>query len=104
MSLQFLEFDYSEDPAGGGTLDAMASVRPAQLAAVRADIAEVLNWAEATFPGQRGPLEDGGEWDADVQERVEATSPPWHVLTLCVSGSAPFCEVFRQNFGLDDGV
>ncbi|MES2686216.1 MAG: hypothetical protein V4706_05295 [Pseudomonadota bacterium] len=66
MSLQFLEFDFSEDPEGGGTFDAMASVRQAQLAEVRAEIAEVLEWAESAFAGQRAPLDEGGEWDAGL--------------------------------------
>lgn len=103
MSLQFLDFDYSEDPGGGGTFDAMASVRPAQLAAVRAEIAEVLDWAEAAFAGQRAPLDAGGVWDVDLQERTDGASPPWHVLALSVSGSAAFCAAFIQRFGLDDG-
>jgi len=101
MSLQFLDFDYSEDAQGGGTFDAMASVRQAQLAAVQAEIAEVLDWAEAVFAGQRAPLDEGGEWDLDLQEQTDASSPPWHVLSLCISGSAPFCAAFKQRFGLD---
>lgn len=97
----FLDFDYSEDPQGGGSFDAIASVRQAQLAAVRAEIAEVLDWAEITFAGQRAPLDEGGEWDIDLQETMDRASPPWHVLTLSISGSAPFCAAFMQRFGLD---
>ncbi len=101
MSLQFLDFDYSEDGQGGGSFDAMASVRQAQLAAVRAEIAEVLDWAETTFAGQRAPLDEGGEWDMDLQERLDGATPPWHVLTLAISSSAAFCAAFRQRFGMD---
>jgi hypothetical protein len=101
MSLQFLEFDFSEDPDGGGSFDAMASVRPAQLAAVRAEIAGVLEWAETAFAGQRAPLDEGGEWDLDLQERVDGASPLWHVLTLSIGGSTAFCAAFIQRFGLD---
>lgn len=103
MSLQFLEFDYSEDPGGGGTFDAMASVRHAQLAALRAEIAEVLHWADAAFAGQRASLDEGGEWDVDLQERADGASPLWHVLTVSITGSAQFCAAFKQHFGLDDG-
>lgn len=102
MSLQFLGFDYSEDVQGVGTFDAMASVRDAQLAAVRAEIAEVLGWAETAFAGQRAPLDEGGEWDADLQEQTDGGAPSWHVLTLSVSGSAQFCAAFRQRFVPDD--
>lgn len=101
MSLQFLDFDYSEDGQGGGSFDAMASVRQAQLAAVRAEVADVLDWAETAFAGQRAPLDEGGEWDLDLQERLDGAAPPWHVLTLSVSGSAQFCAAFMQRFGLD---
>ncbi len=103
MSLQFLDFEYSEDALGGGTFEAMASVRQAQLAAVRAEIGAVLDWAHAAFPGQQAPLDEGGEWDVDLQEHMDAASPPWHVLTLCISGSAPFCAALMQRFGVADG-
>ena len=35
MDLNYLDFDYSEDADGVGTFDAMASVAPAQIAALR---------------------------------------------------------------------
>jgi hypothetical protein len=98
--LYFLGFEYSEDPQGGGCFDALASVQPAQLAAVRAEIAEVLDWAEQNFPGQGAPLDEGGEWDVDLQETTE---PPWQVLSLSISGSAQFCAAFRQRFVPDGG-
>jgi hypothetical protein len=99
MSLQFLDFEYSDD-GQGGSFDAMASVRQAQLAALRAEIAEVLDWAETTFAGQRAPLDEGGEWDVDLQQHADAATPPWHVLTLSISGSAAFCAAFMQRFDL----
>ena len=49
MSLAFLDFDDSEDAKCGGSFDAMASVWQAQLAAVLAEIAEVLDRAETAF-------------------------------------------------------
>lgn len=99
MNLEFLDFEYSEDAQGCGTFEAMASVRQAQLAGVRAEIAEVLDWAETAFAGQRAPLDEGGEWDVDLQEQADGASPPWHLLTLSVCGSAAFCAAFRQRFG-----
>ncbi len=104
MSLQFLEFDHSEDAGGTGTFDAMASVRQAQLVALRAEIAGVLDWAETEFSGQRAPLDEGGEWDVDLQEQTDGASPPWHVLTISISGSAAFCAAFVRRFGLGDGA
>ena len=45
MTLNYLDFDYSEDADGTGTFDAMASVLPAQLPALHAEITQVLAWA-----------------------------------------------------------
>ena len=119
MTLHYLEFDYSEDEHGHGTFEAMASVPAHRLAAVREEIARVLEWAHQTFPNQRAPLEEGGEWDYLLQGQQEWTVPqalsydevtgrvsvqpgqpgePRHVLSLVLSGSEPFCEAFRARF------
>ncbi|MDW5442391.1 hypothetical protein [Polaromonas sp. SM01] len=81
----------------------MASVRPEQVAAVRAEIAQVLDWAHAAFPGQQAPLDEGGEWDVDLQEASEgdAAAASWQTLTLVISGSPQFCAAFRQRFDAD---
>ncbi len=119
MNLQYLVFDASEDPEGGGVFEAMASTGPQQAAAVLAEVAQVLDWAHATFPGQRAPTEEGGEWDFDlrsVQEvatpqaldhderrrafdvRLGTAGPPRHTVTLSIGGTAAFCEAFRSRF------
>lgn len=101
MTLQFLDFDYSEDAQGAGTFDAMASVRPGQVAVVRAEIAQVLDWARAAFPGRQAPLDEGGEWDFDLQDQRDGTADaalPWHTLTLSISGSPQFCAAFTHRF------
>ena len=122
MNLDYLHFDYAEGSDGAGTLEAMASVWPEQAPALHAEVVRVLAWAHAEFAGRRGPLEEGFDWDYDLhgmQEltapeslhydeaagrlRVEAGAPgkPRHTLTLSFSGSAQFCDAFRQQFGLD---
>lgn len=122
MSLRYLSFDYTEDSDGAGTFEAMASTWPEQAPAVHADVVQVLEWAHAEFPGRRGPLEDGFDWDYDLQGLLEYTAPqalhydevthrlaadagppgkPRHTLTLSLSGTAEFCDAFRQQFGLD---
>ncbi|RYF34853.1 MAG: hypothetical protein EOO26_02965 [Comamonadaceae bacterium] len=99
MTLHWLDFDYSEDTEAVGTFDAMASTAPAQTSAVEAEIAEVVAWAEATFPHGRGVLEDGAHWDFDVQELHEDDGAR-RTLVLSISGSAAFCEALRERFGL----
>ena len=122
MPLNYLDFDYSEDADGNGTLDAMASVLPAQLPALQSEIAAVLAWAHAHWPGACAPLEDGGTWYYDlhgVQEMQcpltlsfdEATgqlhtttggaAPPRTTLTLTLSGSSDFCTALREAFEME---
>lgn len=121
MSLQYLEFDYSEDGHGHGSFEAMASVPAARVAALHAEVAQVLAWAQQAFPDAHGPLEEGGEWDYLLEGQQEWSAPmtlhydesgqrlrgelgsagePRHTVTLSLSGSAQFCEAFRQAFGL----
>jgi hypothetical protein len=121
MMLDYLDFDYSEDDQGYGTFDAMASVPSPRVAAVRAQIAQVLDWAHADFAGMRAPLDEGGEWDYELQGQQEWSAPESirydeltrqfssqlgapgavrHTLTLSISGSAQFCRAFRLRFGV----
>jgi hypothetical protein len=123
MTLHYLDFDYGEDTEGVGTLEAMASTWPDQVAAVHAEIAQVLDWAFATFPDRRGPIEEGGDWDYDLQGMQEFTAPqtlrydeatrrlsvelgppgkPRHTVNVSFSGTSEFCAAFRQQFGLAD--
>ena len=81
--LQYLVFDASDDGEGTGTWDAMASVRAAQVPEVLKEVQAVLAWAEAHSPGQRGPLDEGGAWDADQSVQTEGD---WTMVTLTISG------------------
>ena len=122
MSVDYLHFDYAEGDDGAGTLEAMASTWPEQVPAVHAEVVRVLAWAHAEFPGRRGPLEEGFDWDYNLHGMREMTAPEAllydeasgrlavqpgapgkarHTLTLTLSGNAGFCEAFRQQFGLD---
>ena len=120
MTLDYLDFDYSEDEEGNGTWDAMASVSVARLSALTAEIESVLAWANRAFPGQRAAIEDGGDWDFDLQAQDDAGSPLLAEfdagvgglqiavalsgntnVTLTISGSAAFADAFREAFELD---
>lgn len=122
MSLNYLDFDYSEDEQGNGTFDAMASTSVQQVAAVRAEIARVLDWAYEAFPDMRAPLDEGGEWDYHLEGQQEWTAQeaisydevtgrfssqtgpagaPRHTVILSLSGSPQFCVAFRQRFNIE---
>ncbi len=121
MSLQYLDFDYHEDVHGHGTFEAMAAVPAARLPALQAEMAQVLDWAHASFAGQRAPLDEGGEWDYQLEARQEwsvpetleydetarrfssrtgSPGPMRHAVTLTLSGTAGFCDALRRRFGL----
>ena len=97
-TLHYLDFDYSEDDAGCATWDAMASVRPAQLGAVQAEVALVLHWAQQEFADGHGPLDEGGEWDHDLQCLPEGER---YTLTLTISGTPAFGAAWRAQWGSD---
>ncbi|RUP23949.1 MAG: hypothetical protein EKK45_27220 [Curvibacter sp.] len=122
MTLDWLDFDASEDTDEGVTFDAMASVWPDQLSLVLTEAAAVLAWARQAF-GLERPLDEGGAWDVDLQAWRE-TQPARslsidlhnarlladdldpegervrHTVTLSLSGGAPFAEAFRRQFNL----
>jgi hypothetical protein len=100
MNLQFLLFDYSEDGDGTGLFEAMAAVLPAQATAVEAEIATVLDWASAQF-GEPAPVEDGGDWHAELQRSDEGDGSGTlrQVFSLSLAGSAAFCAAFESRFG-----
>ena len=122
MVLNYLDFEYSEDAHGVGTFDAVASIRAALVDAVHAEIVQVLDWAYATFANGYGALDNGGEWDYDLQAAQEfwvqdtvcydkdvgvltvqpgVLNVPRYTLSLSLSGTPGFCAALRQQFDLD---
>lgn len=75
MTLDYLDFDYSEDEQGTGTWDAMASVHATRVPALAAEIEQVLLWASREFTGRQGAIDDGGDWDYDLQSQDDDGQP-----------------------------
>lgn len=119
--LDYLDFEFSEDGDGRGSFDAMASAAPAQLAALQAEVAAVLQWAYGAF-GEPGPVDEGAEWDCELQGVREEPTPldvrfdaragtldlrpgavgqPRVTLSLTLGGTPSFCAAFRDAFGVD---
>ena len=122
MPLDYLVFDCTPDEEGNATFDAMASVSPAQWHALQAEVQGVLAWAHREFAGLRGPLEEGGQWDFELQAvretpvtldlrydegpaclRVADGAPgqPRITVSLTLSGTPSFCEALREAFSID---
>ena len=99
MPLQYLIFDASDDGQGNGSWEAMASVRAPQLPAVRAEVQKVLARAAANSLGPRGPLDDGGAWDAD---QYMQTDGEWTTVTLTLIGPWAWGEALLAQWARDE--
>ncbi|WP_439520391.1 hypothetical protein [Hydrogenophaga sp.] len=97
--LQYLVFDASDDGESTGTWEAMASVRDAQLPEVMKEVQAVLLRAEAHAPGPRGPLEEGGAWDADQSVQVDGD---WTTVTLTLTGPWEWGEALLAKLDRPD--
>ncbi|MFN3496614.1 MAG: hypothetical protein ACK40L_19120 [Hydrogenophaga sp.] len=95
VPLHYLIFDASDDGEDTGTWDAMASVQAAKLPEVMREVQAVLAWAEAHSPGPRGPLDEGGTWDADQSVQTEGD---WTSVTLTISGPWEWGEAMLARF------
>jgi hypothetical protein len=98
--MHYLSFDISEGDDGVTTLEALASTPVAQHDAVMAEVQQVLDWAWQHFPRTHGPVEDGRDWDHDVQIQVEEGG--WHTVSLTLTASARVSEDFLAAFGTAD--
>jgi len=94
--MSHLIFDLIDSSDGILTLEAMASTREAEHAAVMSEVAQVLAWAQAEFGGRQGPVEDGNAWDHELLVQHEAGG--WVTVTLTFSASPEFAEAFQTAF------
>ncbi|MDA7416946.1 hypothetical protein PGB34_11270 [Xenophilus arseniciresistens] len=99
MRLDYLLFEASEGDDGIGLFEAMADVPLARAAAVQAEIDAVLAWAQRHFGSARGPVEEGGEWDAHLE--TDDTLAGRRSFTFSVVGAPGFCAAFAQAFDTD---
>lgn len=119
MALDYLDFDYSEDDEGTGTWDAMASVSAARVPLLAAEIEQLLRWASREFAGRQGAIDEGGDWDYDLQAQDDEGQPlAAHfeassgrlalaaagqgrtTVSLSLSGNAQFGAALTTVFGL----
>ena len=103
-------------------IDTLAPQREMARLDLLAETAQVLDWAHREFGDQRGALEDGAEWDYDLQAIAEVVTPQQlryseetgvlgvqagaegaqrYTLSLSLSGTPVFSAALREQFGLD---
>lgn len=104
--LRYLSFELSEDTDGVCTLDAeAATTTAAQASEVQAEVQLVLDWAWRSFPHTHGPVDQGLDWDHDVQTALTAgggDGQGWHTTALTISASPAFVSAFERQFITND--
>lgn len=98
-ALQYLTFSADDDGGDRGCWEAMASTQRDHGAAVHAEVAQVMRWAERHAPGPQGPEEDGGVWDAHTDTQDEGD---WVTVTLTLTGPLAWGERLLAHFQPDD--
>lgn len=96
-SMDFLTIEVDEVDDSVSSLEAMASATLKQHASVLAEVQQMLDWAWGQFPKFHGPIDDGMDWDLDLQVNIEDGG--WHTVTLTLTGSGRFVEEFIATFG-----
>ena len=121
--LSYLIFDPNEDDQGNVNWDAMASVVAERVPALQAEVEQILHWACTGFAGSHGPLDEGGDWDVDLQAQDDDGQPlplTWQpdddnvrltaanqgrtTLTLSLSGNAQFAQAFEARWLAEPGA
>lgn len=125
MNLQLLDFDCSDDADGVVCWDALAQPDPAFNPALLQEVVQVLVWAHAFDTQGPGPLENGANWDFDLQvtllpkdQAPQVVAPRFvpstghlslmpqplahqHMaLSLTLSGTPGFVQAFCEQFDL----
>lgn len=117
MNLLFLEFDSSEDGEGVVCWDALAEPAPRYTQALLHEVTQLLAWAHRFGAQGPGPLEEGAEWDFDLQIRqgdtpvlalwdsaqrlalsLAPTADEAITLSLSLSGSPAFAQAFLEHW------
>jgi hypothetical protein len=123
MELQYLEFDCSEDTEGVVCWDALAQPAASHTAALLREVTQLLSWASRFSPQGPGPLDEGADWDFDLQIQLHPPHSPhstpaqahWHAaqqtldihpapgpgdrveLSLSLSGTPAFAQALREH-------
>lgn len=92
--LRYLTADVALTLDGDTVLEAAASTRAAEHAAVLAEVAVLLAWCHAQQAQGHGPRDEGGLWHHDLQAVAEPGG--WHSVALTVIGDAAFIEALLQ--------
>jgi len=95
--MRYLSFEATEAGDGVTALEAMASTGADRHAAVLAEVQQVLDWAWQAFAHSHGPVDEGHDWDHDLQVVLE--DGRWHRVTLTLTGTDRFVAAFLHAFG-----
>lgn len=124
MDLQYLDFDCSEDTEGVVCWDALAQPAAHHTSGLLHEVTQLLTWASRFSSEGPGPLDEGADWDFELQVQWHSTHSPHHTpaqarwlaeeqtldihpapqqgaqleLRLCLSGTSAFAQAFREHW------
>ena len=111
-TLQWLDFDCSIDTEGVLCWDALASPQPGQHHGLLQEVALVLGWAYRLGPQGPGALEDGADWDFDLQatwlgvgqspQSPQAAAVAFDVATGQMTLSTPTTNGHKEDRRMED--
>ena len=120
MTFDYLDFEFSDDETGSCTWDALASVNADRVPALAAEIEQLLRWASQRFAGRQGALDEGADWDDDLQAQddegsalpvqfdshlgrlqLAAAAVGRTTVSLSLSGTRQFGQALQEKFEPD---
>jgi hypothetical protein len=93
--LRYLTAELALTGDGDAVLEAAASTRASEHAAVMGEVAALLAWCEARHPAAQGPREEGGLWHHALHTLQEPGG--WHSVNLTIAGDAGFIEALMRT-------
>ncbi len=94
--LRYLTADLALAADDQAVLEAVASTSAAQHPAVLAEVDQLLAWCHQRHPDTQGPLDEGGDWQHDLQVTHEADG--WHSVSLTLTARSALVDDLMQTF------
>jgi hypothetical protein len=97
--MKYLTVELFESDDGQASLEALACTSERHHGDALAEAQALLQWAWQARPHSHGPLDEGHEWDHDLQTQIG--SDGWCTVSLTLTGPRPFLEELLRHFPLD---
>jgi hypothetical protein len=94
--LNYLTVEVFESDDGVASLEALACTSEQHHPQALAEAQALLDWAWGQRPNGHGPLDEGHEWDHDLQ--VQPAQGGWCSVSLTLTGPQAFLDQLLRHF------